>query len=168
MSNIILCGFMGCGKTTVGKILSRKLNLPFVDMDEMIEQTSKMKVSEIFAQMGEEHFRNLETECAKTLNNKDNLIISTGGGAVTRQNTLDALKTNGKLFFINVPFSIISKRLKNDTTRPLFNHNDKGAGAKALFEKRLPIYTNAADIIIDADTKTPEEIADLIIDLYQP
>jgi shikimate kinase len=167
MSNIILCGFMGCGKTTVGKILSQKLSLPFVDMDEIIEKTTKMTINDIFSNLGEEHFRNLETECAKALNSDDNFIISTGGGAVTRQPTLDALKANGKLFFINVPLKIIFQRLKNDTTRPLFNHNDKDGALQALYEKRLPIYTKAADIVIDADTKLPEEIANMIIEKYQ-
>ena len=90
--NIVLCGFMGCGKTTVGKKLSKRLGVPFVDMDHYIEQKAGRKVSEIFAQLGEQAFRDMEYECAKELSKSGGTVIATGGGALTFERNQQALR----------------------------------------------------------------------------
>lgn len=146
--NIVLCGFMGCGKTTVGKKLSKRLGVPFVDMDHYIEQKAGRKVSEIFAQLGEQAFRDMEYECAKELSKSGGTVIATGGGALTFERNQQALRQNGRIILLNPPLSILRHRLSGDTTRPLLNRPDRDAAMKELYEKRLPIYQRASDIVV--------------------
>ena len=100
--NIVLCGFMGCGKTTVGKILSEKLSMKFVDVDELIEQEQGMTISEIFEKYGEIGFRKIENETIKKVSQWNNAIVSTGGGSVLNVDNVTALKSSGKIFFLDV------------------------------------------------------------------
>lgn len=148
--NIVLCGFMGCGKTTVGKKLSKRLRVPFVDMDHYIEQKAGCNISEIFSQMGEDVFRDMEYECAKELSKIGGTVIATGGGALTFERNQQALRQNGRIILLNPPLSILRRRLSGDITRPLLNRPDRDAAMKELYEKRLPIYKKASDIVVPA------------------
>ena len=100
--NIILCGFMGSGKTVTGKALANRLNMDFIDIDAFIEENEKTSVSHIFKTKGEEYFRNLETKAAITLGSRQNTVISCGGGTVLNPKNVTALKQNGNLFYLSV------------------------------------------------------------------
>lgn len=162
MDNIVLCGFMGCGKTTVGRNLARKSGRKFIDMDSYIEEKAGMKVSEIFEKYGESHFRDLEHEACLELADTKGLVIASGGGAFTFQRNIDAFKDKDKIVLLDVPLDIIKQRLKNDTTRPLLQRPDKEDAMRELYEKRLPIYLAAADITVSGKN-TPLKTAYAII-----
>lgn len=149
--NIILCGFMGCGKSTVGALLAKKTGMAFIDLDSYIEKKQGMTVSDIFEKYGEPRFRELEREAARELSQKNSMVIAAGGGTLTFQENVDTLRTSGKIILLDLPLDTVAKRLENDTTRPLLNRPDKLEAMKALFEKRLPIYKAAADIIVNGD-----------------
>lgn len=149
--NIILCGFMGCGKTTVGKNLQKRSGMNMIDTDAYIEKNQGMKISEIFDRYGESNFRDLEYDACCELSKKSGIIISTGGGALTFERNVQALKKNGTIVLIDVPLDAIKERLKNDTTRPLLQRPDKDEAMRELYEKRMPLYKKAADIIVDGE-----------------
>jgi shikimate kinase len=120
---IILIGFMGAGKTSVGKVLSEKIKIPLIEMDEIILKFSGRKtIKEIFANDGEKHFRILESKVCQGLKNKDDLIISTGGGVIGDKKNIENLKNNGLVFYLKTSFLTINKRLANDNGRPLFTN----------------------------------------------
>ena len=148
--NIILCGFMGCGKSTIGNLLSKKMGMSFVDLDSYIEKRENKTVAEIFADSGEEYFRQIEKEVSKELARKKALIIATGGGTLTFRENVDVFKNSGKIVLLDVPVEVVSERLREDTTRPLLNRPDKEQAMRELYEKRMPLYKNAADIVVNA------------------
>ena len=151
--NIVLSGFMGSGKTTVGRRLAAALDMQFVDMDLYIEKKTGMTVKEIFAEYGELHFRALETETVKELAQSNHFVIATGGGAVLREENVDALQQNGQLIFLNRPLD----QLVPTDDRPL------AASKEAIFKcysDRFPTYILTADIAIPAGD-TPAEVAAL-------
>lgn len=159
--NIILCGFMGSGKTVVGTELAKIMGRKFVDTDEMIEQQQGIAIKAIFAAYGEDYFRDLEYECCKQIADMKNCVVSTGGGAMTYQRNVDAVKDSGKVVFLDADFDVICGRIGNSTTRPLFQDREK---AKALYDERKSKYLEAADIVIDgnmAARKTAVEIAEM-------
>lgn len=162
MKSIFLCGFMGCGKTTVGKLLAKRTHREFIDMDKYIEQKENMTVSQIFENHGEEYFRNLEHQVCKELSEKENLIVATGGGALTFKRNADIIKQNATVLFISVPVEVIAKRLKNDTTRPLLQRDDKEQAMKELYNKRMPLYNDAATVIVDG-SQNPGAVVSLIV-----
>lgn len=160
--NIVLCGFMGCGKSTIGNLLSKKTGMSFIDLDAYIEKKENKTISKIFADSGEEYFRALEREASKELSTKNGLVIATGGGTLTYQINVDVLKTNGKIVLLDLPIEIIAERLKNDTTRPLLDRPDKDKVMRELYENRLPLYRKAADISVDA-SQSPLMVCNSII-----
>lgn len=149
--NIFLCGFMGSGKTTVGKALSTDLNMDFIDLDKLIEIENNESINEIFKNKGEDFFRNLETEALKNVCKNDNQIVSLGGGAVLKQENVDIIKANGTLIFLEVEAKTVLKRLKNDTSRPLLNVDNKEAVIEKMLQERTPIYKNNADFTVNAN-----------------
>ena len=161
MKNIVLCGFMGCGKTTVGKELSRLIGSEFIDMDAYIESEAGRRIDEIFLQSGEAEFRAIESDAAKKLSQQQGLVISAGGGAVLRPENVSAFKEGGLIVFIDVPLDVIKKRLIGDTTRPLLNRADRDAAMLELYNSRIPVYTDVADLIVKNDFNLPAvEIAE--------
>lgn len=159
--NIVLCGMMGVGKTSVGKKLEWLSGRKCVDTDEIIVEKYG-KIADIFQNYGEEYFRNLETETAEKLSVKDNLIISTGGGLVMREKNVELLKKNGKIFFLRASLSTLLSRVSVNDSRPLLK---EGAEKKLreLMPVRTPVYEKAADYIIDTDNRTVAEIAQEIL-----
>lgn len=153
--NIILTGMPACGKSTVGKILSSKLNMNVFDSDALIEEKAGKTISEIFSTEGEEYFRDLESEVLSELGSKNGIIISTGGGAVLREENVYAIKQNGDVYFIDRPL----KDLLPTEDRPLSRSKDD---IKKRYEERYDIYTATADIIIDASCDA-EAVAEKII-----
>lgn len=148
-NNIVLCGFMGCGKSTVGRNIAKMLNIPFIDSDDYIENKSKMKISGIFEKFGEAHFREIEKEAISELSKMNNIVISTGGGVVLNSENVKALKNTGYIFYIEVTPQTVLDRLKDDTTRPLLQSENKLKAITDLLEKRSPVYKNAADFTVD-------------------
>ena len=163
--NIILIGLMGSGKTTVGKKLADKLNMEFIDTDELIVQKALKSINQIFAEDGEIFFRNLESDVIKEISDQKNLVISTGGGSVIREENINNLKKNGILFYLYAPANELLKRIKNDTERPLIKTENPLETLKNLLEKREKYY-NTADFKINTCEKSFEEIADEIISLF--
>lgn len=147
--NLILCGFMGCGKTTVGQALANERKMDFVDMDTVIAKEQKMEIKDIFMQFGESYFRVLEHQLCSTIAESNQLVVSTGGGVMTFARNVEMLKSTGTVIFLDVPFFVLAKRVAG-SDRPLFQDQQK---ARALYDERISLYRSAADFIIDgADT----------------
>ncbi len=149
---------MGSGKTAVGKQLSRLTSLNYVDIDNYIERKTGKTISEIFAESGEQHFRDLEYEAAKELSLKKGYVISAGGGTLLYERNVQVLKESCTVIFLDVPLSAIKYRLRNDTKRPLLQRPDKDRVMEELYNQRMPLYLKAADYRIDA-TKSPIGVA---------
>lgn len=162
MKNIILCGFMGSGKTTIGKLLANKNSVEFIDTDAYIEKREGRSITNIFENDGESYFRCLENSLCKELSKKDNLVISVGGGTLQNDENVSFLKKNGYIFLLDVSADIIYERIKDDTSRPLLQKADKKSALTELYERRLPVYKSVSDFIIDADC-TPAEAVERII-----
>lgn len=164
-TNIILEGFMGSGKSTVSELISDKLELELIDTDEAIEEAEGRKISEIFEQDGEEAFRDMETELMEMVISEHmrETVISLGGGLPVREKNRELLKRAGKVVYLRTSPETVYDRLKGDETRPLLKSEDPLARIKELQDKRGQIYEDAADIIVDTDGKSPEEVANEII-----
>ena len=119
--NIVLVGFMATGKTTIGRRLARKAGFKFIDCDQEIEKQQGMKIYEIFSDHGEDHFRQLEAEYLKSLGNKQNLVISTGGGVVTREAARKILPSLGYVVWLHAKKRKIHERVMRNNNRPLLN-----------------------------------------------
>ncbi len=161
MNNIVLCGFMGSGKTVVGKELAKILGVKFVDTDELIEKEQGVAIKAIFAAHGEEYFRDLEYEMCKKVAEMNGAVVSTGGGAMTFQRNVDAIKQGSKVVFLDASFDVICDRIGDNTSRPLFQDKDK---AKKLYDERKSKYLSAADYVINGDMgarKTAMQIAEI-------
>lgn len=153
MCNIVLVGMAGCGKTTVGKELSERLNKQLVDTDEVVVQTENKPIPEIFAEKGEDYFRKCETNAVISVGKEKMQVIATGGGVVTREENYNPLKQNGIIVFINRDADLLPTN-----GRPLSQMH----GVKALYEQRMPLYRQFADIEIDGNG-TIEEVAERIV-----
>lgn len=164
--NIVLIGFMGSGKSLVGKIVAKRLNLKFLDIDSIIEKTTGMKISEIFARFGEKRFRDLESEVVKLLSSKEGAVISTGGGVVVRQKNMETLKKTGIIFWLKASEETIYERVKDCKDRPLLQVENPLQRIRELLKKRTPLYERA-DFTIDTDGVSPEEVAEKIINQYE-
>lgn len=163
MSNIILIGYMGCGKSTVGRRLSFRMRMPYEDTDKLIESKHKTTVSEIFAREGEAAFRDMETECLRgLLKNKQDYVIAVGGGLPMREENREIMKKLGITVYLRAKPDTIYERLKDDTTRPLLQGEDPKGKICRMIEERGPVYERAAQIVIDVDGKDFDEIMDEI------
>ncbi|MCI1964957.1 MAG: hypothetical protein LKJ17_02285 [Oscillospiraceae bacterium] len=160
--NIVLCGFMGSGKTTIGSLLARRMNRPFIDMDRWIEKKEGCPVSAIFAKYGEPHFRNLECAASRELSLQTGLVIATGGGTVINPENARELQSGGTVIMLDASFSAITARLKGDLTRPLLQKKDGGQAMERLYRERLPIYQNRAELTVEADG-SPAQTAELVL-----
>ena len=156
--NVVLCGMMGCGKTAVAAAYTQLFGVKSVDTDAIIVQRHG-EINAIFAKYGEEYFRDIETavckEVSSTLNGG---VIALGGGCVLRSQNVQALKETGKIIYLRTKAETIIQRLKGDSTRPLLQGGLEER-VNSILSKRASIYEGAADIIIDTDGLTPEEIA---------
>lgn len=163
MKNIVLIGMMGCGKTTVGRRLAKRLERRFVDTDQYIEAAQGRSIPEIFAHQGEAYFRDLERETAETLARERDLVIACGGGLPTRAEAIAALKASGVVFWLNREPAVIY-----DTVS--MAHRPLGQGGKEAFLERFrqrePIYRRWADYIIEGHTQAAEA-AGRIAALYE-
>ena len=164
--NIVLIGYRGTGKSRVGEILARRLRMRCVAMDPMIVDKAGMPISEIVEQYGWSKFRDMESEVARELAFKDNIIIDTGGGVIERSENMEALNKNADVFWLKASVNTIVARISNDTNRPaLTSGKTFTEEIDEVLNQRLPKYKNAAKFDIDTDNLTPEEVADIIIDI---
>ena len=158
-NNIVLIGFMGSGKSSVGIRLSYALKRTLIDTDKWIEQKQKMTVSDIFARDGESAFRRMETECLRELIKRaDKQIISAGGGLPVREENRQLLKQLGKVFYLKVSPEAVYERLKTDTTRPLLQVADPLKQIRVLLDEREEIYKSCADVTLEVSDRTFDEI----------
>ena len=164
MRNITLVGFMGTGKTTVGRILADKLGYRFIDVDEEIEREQCVSISHIFSEMGEPYFRQLERVLIKTLSLREGLVISAGGGAVVDESNIEAMKQGGTLVCLTASPDEIMKRVGKSNNRPLLQVPDPMAKIMELMSKREPFYRKA-DFMVDTTMMTAEEVAGVVIRL---
>jgi shikimate kinase len=160
--NVALYGFMGVGKSTLGKALSERLGYGFVDMDEVIEERAGMKIKEIFAAEGEIGFRELEKAVARELADEDRHVIACGGGAILEPENAEALRKSSVLVLLTASIDEILERTRGSDERPLLDVEDTRVEAEALLRKRMPRYLEAADLVIDTTDASPAQLADEI------
>ncbi len=162
--HIVLIGFMGAGKSTVGRWLSRKLSRQLLDTDAMIEAGAGMTISEIFATRGEEAFRAAETEVLTGLAaRRQPVVISTGGGLPVRAENREALRKLGCVVYLRVKPETVCERLAGDHSRPLLAGDDRQRKVESLLAQRGPIYEETAHLTVDVDGRTPEMIGEEIL-----
>ncbi len=146
MNNIILIGFMGCGKTTIGKRLAEEFSMDYYDIDSFIEESTKMTISEIFQKAGEKWFRDQEAFALSCVTDATNRVIATGGGIVERDENLETLKKGGTVIYLKVSVDKLWTRAGKDPNRPLSRDL---ASFRKLYDSRKARYEEAADIVID-------------------
>lgn len=155
--NIILTGMMGSGKTSVGLELAKILECDFFDLDEIIEKKYG-KITQIFKDKGENYFREIETSELKNFKNNGAFVLSTGGGAVLKEENLEILKSLGEVFYLSADAKTIYDRVKEQTQRPLLNTKDPKKTIEDILSSRLEKYEKSGEKIV-TDNKNIEQIA---------
>lgn len=164
MKNIYLIGFMGSGKSTVARELAARMDATCIEMDEQIEEQQQMPITQIFEIHGEAYFRNLETEFLCSLTEKENVVVSCGGGSVLRDENTELMKAHGKIVLLTAKPKTIYERVKDSTNRPVLNGNMTVAYIEELMEKRRARYEAVADVYVATDGKSIAEICAEIMD----
>lgn len=166
--NIILIGYMGCGKTTIGKHLAKLGSSIFLDTDERIEEKQGRTISDIFAKDGEEAFRDMETAYLKELLRlrKEGLVISTGGGMPVREENRRLLQELGFVVYLKASPETVYERVKDDTKRPLLQCADPLARIREMMEKRRAAYESTANYTLEVDHCMQQELAEMIRERY--
>ena len=163
-NSIALIGFMGTGKTVVGKVLAERLGKEFLEMDALIEQKAGKAIPEIFQREGEEAFRQLEIEAAKQVSQRKNVVIACGGGVVLNKINIDRLKKESLLVYLKASPEVILRRTSSDTSeRPLLKADNRALAVNELLRFRKPFYERAADITIDTSKLDIDSVVEQII-----
>ncbi len=163
--NIVLCGMMGSGKTTVARALGDVYGFSVIDTDEIIVRRHG-EINAIFRDLGEERFRDIESQVVEEVASLDGYVISLGGGVALRKSNVEALKKNGRIFYLRTRADTIISRVRGDSARPLLQ-GDLEERVHTILKNRSAIYEGAADEIVDTDDKTPAELADIIVGKMQ-
>ncbi len=163
MVNIYLVGFMGAGKTSVGRHLARLLDARFLDLDERLISVFGCSISEVFRHHGETSFRDAESRALKELCGEEGLVVATGGGAFSSQSNRQLMAESGGIsVFLDVPWEVLEDRLASDSDdRPVYESAEQ---ARKLFEERLPDYRRAAVSIALSGGETPDAVAEIVAD----
>ena len=163
-NNIALIGFMGTGKTAVGRLLAEKLGREFIELDALIEKKAGKTIPEIFAQKGEIAFREREIVATREAAERENSVIACGGGVVLNQINIDRLRAKGAIVYLTAsPEAILKRTLSDIDERPLLVAEDKAAKVEALLMLRKPFYERAADITVDTSRLEVSEVVDRIL-----
>lgn len=165
--NIVIIGFMGCGKSTVGRALQQRLGYPLVDMDHVIEQRTGKSIPEIFAELGEPAFRDMETALLQELDDPSapRRVISTGGGVIGRAENRALLKRLGYVVWLHAPAAVILARTSKSHHRPLLSATeDPAARIEALMAERQPLYQESAHLKLDTAGLRSDELATGIVE----
>jgi len=166
--NIVLIGYRGTGKSTVGKLLAERFGMVYISMDGEIVQRAGMPIPEIVDKLGWPGFRDIESELALNLADEDNKIIDTGGGVIERPENIEALKKNAQIFWLKASVNTIVSRIQEGTERPALTAGKTFTEEVAeVLEKRVDRYSSAADHEIDTDGVTPCQIVERIIPLFE-
>ena len=166
--NVVLIGYRGAGKTTVGRALAERLSCEFIDCDEYIERRTQLSIREIFERFGESHFRSLENQAIAELAKLEGKVIATGGGAVLRYKNMQVLKRHGgKVFWLDVGVETAVERIQADGTtrerRPALTGKDPATEVREQLEFRRPYYVKGAHFAVKADGRGVEEIVKEIV-----
>lgn len=157
--NLILIGYMGCGKSTIGTKSARAFEYRFMDTDTLIESQEGCTISELFAVKGEEYFRRLETETVKRLlQEPKGMVIATGGGLPMREENAALLKELGTVVYLKCSAQTLTERLSGDTKRPLLAEGELAEKVKTMLKVRGPVYEAVADVILETSGKSFYEI----------
>jgi len=162
MVNIVLTGFMGAGKSAVGRRLAERLGMSMVDTDDIIEKEAGMRITEIFQRFGEERFRELEREVVKKVSRLDNHVIITGGGVVLNKENMADLRRKGVIIHLHADPEVIYNRVRGESHRPLLQVKDSMKRIRELLEYRAPFYADN-DMEVDTTSLTVEEAVDEIV-----
>lgn len=163
--NLVLCGFMGCGKTSVGRRVAKLLGCKLCDLDRYIEEREGMAITEIFEKFGEAGFRQREAQAVEEVARQGGMVVASGGGTVLFPHNVELFHQNGStILFLDVPLAALQERLKNDKRRPLLQKPNRRQVIEELFNQRIPLYRAAADITVDAGAP-PVVVARRIVDL---
>ncbi|MBI5047329.1 MAG: shikimate kinase [Deltaproteobacteria bacterium] len=157
MKNIVLTGFMGTGKSSVGRRLAKELNLKFIDTDDLIEKEAGIDINEIFTKFGEGYFRLLESKVVHEISSNTNMVIATGGGTIVNPLNFEILKRNGTIICLTASIDAIFSRIGKGDERPLISKDDKREAISDLLKAREPFYKKT-DFIIDTTAKTIGEV----------
>lgn len=151
---IFVVGFMGSGKSTVAKKLANAMGYYFVDLDDLIERTTKKKISDLFKNGGEDYFRKIESESLRTLNSLKQIVVATGGGTACFKENMQWMNDNGFSLWLNTDWDIMMSRLTQGkkNQRPLFEEKSR-TELKELFEKRIPFYKEAKLKVSSSETE---------------
>jgi shikimate kinase len=167
LPTIILIGFMGGGKSTVGQLVARALGREFVDTDLLVQRQARMDVNEIFLHEGEEGFRRREAAAIDRAIAIPGRVIAVGGGAVLSAENRTALKQAGLLVYLRATPETLAGRLVGVTDRPLLGSGDRVGRIRDLLVARGPIYETAGDLLVDTDRQSPEQSAGEVLEWYR-
>ena len=165
-NKIFLVGPMGSGKSSTGRLLASKLNLPHFDLDSKIEKHENMTISSIFTKHSEEYFRNLESSMLQKLSREREFVMSTGGGCIMRDSNLSILR-HGIVIYLRISIDEQYNRVKNRKHRPLLNTEDALTTLERLNNEREAIYADISDIQIDVSNLNKEEVLSKVVDLMK-
>ncbi|MEQ7155215.1 MAG: shikimate kinase [Brevundimonas sp. 12-68-7] len=160
---IALVGLMGVGKSTVGRRLAQRLDLPFIDGDEAIESAARMTVSDIFSQLGEAEFRAGEARVMRRLLDGPPIVLATGGGAVLNPGTRALMRERATTVWLRADLAIVASRVQRRDTRPLLRGKDPLQALSAMAEVRYPIYAETADLTVDVGAGAHAQAVDAIV-----
>lgn len=163
--NIVLTGFMGSGKSIVGKKLAERLNMNFIDTDEIIAKDVGMSISKIFKYKGEPYFREVESKAVSLVSLLDNHVIATGGGVPMRTENMDELERNGIIIHLQVSPESVLRRIGHDTSRPLLHAKNPLETARDILQKRKKAYERCTHFI-DTDSLRVDEVVGRIEEVY--
>lgn len=166
INSFFLVGPMGVGKTTIGRLLAEKLQYAFIDSDVWIEQSMNQSIPSIFASLGENVFRDIESEAIDGLTMQRHVVLSTGGGAILRDVNRQRLKERGTVVFLDLSPEKIFERIQGDKNRPLLQTDNPLATMQAIYSVRKSLYLDSAHYHLFIEDRTPEEISDLLVCLY--
>ena len=161
-ANVVLVGFMGTGKTTIGKLVATSLHMEFVDMDDIIVQRQQKPISQIFEEEGEAHFRQIERELVKELADKNGLVVGTGGGVVLNPHNISDFERSGRVICLTATPEEILARVQSDTSRPLLAGDNKLGKIKTLLDARQHLYRAMTTQIDTTNLSTAQVVARIV------
>ena len=162
MSHLFLVGFMGSGKSTVGRLLASDLELPFVDLDRQIEADAGQSITDIFARRGEPAFRAMEHDALEGLTDEPDHVVACGGGVVVDDRNRVLLKALGRVVYLRITAEEAIARIGSTEGRPLLAGGDPVAAGRTLLASRENLYSAVADVIIDTSGQTPHQVAESV------